>query len=72
MGGNMPCALNAFNEVAVQAFLSGKIGFTGISKLVEQYQNMVDFIKNPSIDDLFETDLLAREKANEIIKKINI
>ena len=72
MGGNMPCVLNAFNEVAVQAFISEKIGFAGISKLVEQSESEVDFIKNPSIDDLFETDLLAREKANEIIKKIKI
>ena len=71
-GGNMPCKLNASNEIAVEAFLEGKIGFNGISKIVEQLQDKVDFIKNPSLDDLFETDLLIREKANEMIKKINI
>jgi 1-deoxy-D-xylulose-5-phosphate reductoisomerase len=71
-GGNMPCKLNASNEVAVRAFLEGKIGFNGIGKIVGQLQDKVDFIENPSLDDLFETDLLLREKANEMIKKINI
>ena len=72
LGGNMPCKLNASNEVAVQAFLDGKIGFAEIVKVVEQLQDKVDFINNPTLDDLFETDLLVREKANQIIKKINI
>lgn len=70
IGGNKPCVLNAANEVAVQAFLLGKIGFTGISRVVEKSLNESSFVKSPSLDDLFEIDFEAREKANEIIKKL--
>ena len=70
IGGNKPCVLNASNEVAVQAFLLGKIGFTGISKVVEQTMDKLDFINNPSLEILLETDKEARLIANEIIKKI--
>lgn len=70
IGGNMPCVLNASNEVAVQAFLLNKIGFTHISKVIEWGLENIDFIKIPTLDQLFETDLEARNKANEFIKTI--
>lgn len=69
-GGNMPCVLNASNEVAVDAFLAGEIGFCQMSNVVEQSLEKSNFINNPSLDELFETDIEARFKANEIIKKI--
>jgi len=70
IGGNKPCVLNASNEVAVQAFLLNKIGFTSISKVIEWGLENTDFIKNPSLDQLFETDFEARKKANEFIKTL--
>ncbi|PLX02897.1 MAG: 1-deoxy-D-xylulose-5-phosphate reductoisomerase [Marinilabiliales bacterium] len=70
IGGNKPCVLNASNEVAVQAFLLNKIGFSDISKVIEWGIENIDFIKNPSLDQLFETDLEARNKANEFIKTL--
>lgn len=70
IGGNKPCVLNASNEVAVQAFLLNKIGFTSISKVIEWGLENIDFIKNPSLDQMFETDLEARNKANEFIKTL--
>lgn len=70
IGGNKPCVLNASNEVAVQAFLLNKIGFTDISKVVEWGLENIDFIKTPSLDQLFETDFEARNKANEFIKTL--
>jgi 1-deoxy-D-xylulose-5-phosphate reductoisomerase len=71
MGGNKPCVLNAANEVVVKSFLNEEIGFLQMSKVVEQMLEKSDFIKNPSLEELFQTDLEAREKANELIKKIN-
>lgn len=69
-GGNKPCVLNASNEVAVQAFLLGKIPFKGISRVVAQSLNESTFVNNPSLEDLFEIDAETRKKANEIINKL--
>ena len=60
-GGNLPCALNAANEVAVAAFLDGKIGFLDIADVVETAMQSAHFIPNPTLDDLFETDNNIRE-----------
>jgi len=70
IGGNMPCVLNASNEVAVQAFLLNKIGFTDISTVIEWSIENIDFINKPTLNQLFETDYEARKKANEFIKTI--
>ena len=56
----MPCALNAANEVAVQAFLEGKVTFLGMSDLIEDCLTRTAHIKLPSIDDLIHTDETAR------------
>ena len=55
-GGNAPCALNAANEVAVAAYLKGKIGFYDISRINEKCLRGLNFAANPSLEDIFETD----------------
>ena len=62
-GGNMPCILNAANEVAVAAFLQGKCSFTGMSDLIEVVMAQVDFIAAPTVDDYEATDKVSREIA---------
>ncbi|MBQ7269127.1 MAG: 1-deoxy-D-xylulose-5-phosphate reductoisomerase [Bacteroidales bacterium] len=67
-GGNLPCALNAANEVAVKAFLEGRIGFYDIPRLCESVLNGVDFAADPSLDGIFETDAQARRLAAQSIR----
>lgn len=71
MGGNMPCILNAGNDVAVFEFLNNRIGFPDIYKVVEGTMNMVKYSATPSLDDIFIIDAEARKKAYELINKIN-
>lgn len=59
-GGNIPCAMNAANEVAVQRFIDGEIGFLQIADHVEAAMANTHFIENPTMDDLFETDRVIR------------
>lgn len=66
-GGNMPCILNAANEVAVAAFLADDIDFLGIAELNEAVMNRAEFITNPNLEDLFATDKEARKIAQEIV-----
>jgi len=66
-GGNMPCILNAANEVAVEAFLKEKINFLQISELIERSMQTVDFIAHPSYDDYKMSDTEARKKALNFI-----
>lgn len=67
-GGNMPCVLNAANEVAVAEFLNDKLSFLGISDLVEQCLAKLDYIPEPRLEDYVETDKLTRIRAKELIK----
>ncbi len=67
-GGNMPCILNASNEIAVEAFLHDKIGFLEMSDIVEQTMNNMGYIKYPSLNDYAETDKESRKYANTLIK----
>lgn len=66
-GGNMPCIMNAANEVAVDAFLHGRIGFYGMSELVSRCMAGVDFVSHPDLDCIFLTDREAAAKAREIL-----
>lgn len=66
-GGNMPCVLNAANEVAVRSFLEQKIGFLRMPEVVEQCLTKMDYIKNPGFEDYMETDRQTRIKALELI-----
>ena len=59
-GGNMPCIMNAANEVAVQRFIEGKITFLQIADFVEEQMQRAHFIANPTLDDLFATDAAVR------------
>jgi 1-deoxy-D-xylulose-5-phosphate reductoisomerase len=68
-GGNVPCVLNAANEVAVAAFLKDEIGFLAMSDLIEKTMDTVNFIAQPSITDYIESDKLARELAQKFINK---
>ena len=61
-GGNIPCVMNAANEVAVQKFIDGEIGFLEIADHVERAMQTAPFIPNPTFDDLFETDKTIRCK----------
>ena len=67
-GGNIPCILNAANEVVVNAFLKGKIGFFAMSDIIEQTINEVAFIASPKLYDYIATDSEARQRALEKIK----
>ena len=66
-GGNAPCALNSANETAVAAFLEGRIGFYDISRICEQALNGVNFVAEPSLDDIFATHEETAAKARERI-----
>lgn len=67
-GGNIPCAMNAANEVAVREFLKGNISFYGIASLVEKCMNGVEFAANPSLDDIFETHRYTMAMAEGLIR----
>jgi 1-deoxy-D-xylulose-5-phosphate reductoisomerase len=67
-GGNMPCILNAANEIAVFAFLRNRIGFLDITEMVERTMEKISFIENPSLDEYFETDGEARTFAASLIQ----
>ena len=62
-GGNIPCILNAANEVAVQAFLDKKITFLQIPDIIEQTIDGVSFVEKPSMDDLIQSNTESRKKA---------
>ena len=62
-GGNMPCILNAANEIVVAGFLEGKIGFPKMSEIIEQTMEEVSFIASPDLEDYIQTDAEARRRA---------
>lgn len=68
-GGNMPCIVNAANEVVVAAFLENKIGFLQMSDIIETVMAKADFVKNPSYDDYVATDIAVRRLTKSLIDK---
>ncbi|UAY51258.1 1-deoxy-D-xylulose-5-phosphate reductoisomerase [Ferruginibacter albus] len=66
--GNMPCILNAANEIAVWAFLRNRIGFLDITAVVEKTMQNVSYIEQPTLDEYFESDGEARNFAASLIK----
>jgi 1-deoxy-D-xylulose-5-phosphate reductoisomerase len=66
-GGNLPCAMNAANEVVVDAFLKSKIGFLTMPDIIEKTLLKVQYIKVPGIADYQQTDTFAREFALSMI-----
>ncbi|HLI94204.1 MAG TPA: 1-deoxy-D-xylulose-5-phosphate reductoisomerase, partial [Puia sp.] len=67
-GGNLPCVLNAANEIAVFAFLRNRIGFLDMTDLVERTMQEMPFIGRPSLEEYFESDGEARNFAASLIK----
>ena len=70
-GGNMPCILNAANEVVNLAFREGKCGFLQMSEVIEQTMGTTSFITDPTYEDYVQTDKEARKIAKELLKLFN-
>ena len=66
-GGNLPCIMNAANEIAVYAFLHNRINFLDMTDLIEKTMQHIPFIENPTLDEYFESDGEARSFAADII-----
>lgn len=66
-GGNMPCIVNAANEVVVAAFLKDQISFLGMSDVIEKAMSHVSFIQTPDYTDYVETDAETRRIAAELV-----
>ncbi len=69
-GDNYPCALNGAGEVAVRAFLEGRIGFLAIAETIERALAGTERLKADSYANLLETDARARERARAIVQEI--
>lgn len=65
--GNMPCIVNAANEVVVAAFLKDQISFLGMSDVIEQTMGKVGYIKEPTYEDYVATDAEARRIASSLL-----
>ncbi|MFW5872765.1 MAG: 1-deoxy-D-xylulose-5-phosphate reductoisomerase [bacterium] len=66
-GGNMPCAMNAANEVVVEAFLNDRISFLDMPEVIIRALNQVNHLKEPKYDDYINTDTETRRYTNSII-----
>jgi 1-deoxy-D-xylulose-5-phosphate reductoisomerase len=67
-GGNLPCVLNAANEIAVFAFLRNRIGFLDMTDLVERTMQEMPYIERPTLEEYFDSDGEARNFAASLIK----
>lgn len=67
-GGNLPCVMNAANEIAVYAFLRNRINFLDMTDTIEKTMQYVPFIEKPSLEEYFESDGEARNFAADFIK----
>jgi 1-deoxy-D-xylulose-5-phosphate reductoisomerase len=66
-GGNLPCILNAANEIAVWAFLNNRIGFLDITAVIEKCLQKINYIEKPNLSDYFESDGEARNFAASLV-----
>lgn len=66
-GGNLPCVMNAANEIAVYAFLKNRIGFLEMTDIIESVMEKVPFIAQPTLEDYLNSDAEARTQAADII-----
>lgn len=66
-GGNMPCIINAANEIVVSAFLHDEISFLGMSDVIERTMQRVSYVKSPLLEDYVASDSEARRIAREMI-----
>jgi 1-deoxy-D-xylulose-5-phosphate reductoisomerase len=67
MGGNMPCVLNAANEVVICAFLMQKIGFIEMSEIIETVMEKADYLAQPSLEDYISTNATTRDATQLLI-----
>ena len=67
-GGNMPCIVNAANEIVNRAFLEGRCRFLEMADIIEQTMQRATFIKQPSYEDYLETDKEARRIAAQLLQ----
>ncbi|MFN2439378.1 MAG: 1-deoxy-D-xylulose-5-phosphate reductoisomerase [Chitinophagaceae bacterium] len=67
-GGNLPCIMNAANEIAVYAFLRNRIGFLEMTEVIEKTMQKVSYLDSPSLDDYYASDGDARNYAADMIK----
>lgn len=68
-GGNLPCILNASNEIVVEAFLKGKIKFPAIWQVNERVMQKSQFISSPTLEDYIASDYEARIYTGELMKE---
>lgn len=68
-GGNIPCAMNAANEVAVDAFLNGEIKFTDIPAVIRGCIDRCDYVKDPDLNAVLDTDKTVRDLALKLINR---
>ena len=67
-GGNLPCVMNAANEIAVYAFLRNRINFLDMTDVIEKTMQKITFIEKPTLEEYFESDGEARNFAADLIK----
>ncbi|MBI5858712.1 MAG: 1-deoxy-D-xylulose-5-phosphate reductoisomerase [Sphingobacteriales bacterium] len=67
-GGNLPCVMNAANEIAVYAFLKNRINFLDMTSAIEQTMQNIPFIEKPTLEEYFDSDGEARNFAADLIK----
>jgi 1-deoxy-D-xylulose-5-phosphate reductoisomerase len=68
-GGNMPCIINAANEIVVNAFLEDRIGFLEMSDVIERCMEDLQFIESPTLNNYLETDQHTRIFAGQLVTK---
>ena len=68
-GGNMPCIMNAANEIVVNAFLQNKVDFLEMSEMIEKTMSKIGFVEHPTLEDYKSSDREARILAAELVKK---
>ena len=67
-GGNMPCIINAANEIAVYTFLKNRLGFLEMTEVIEQTMEKIPFISQPTLEDYFDSDAEARTFAASLVQ----
>ncbi len=67
-GGNMPCIMNAANEIAVWAFLRNRVGFLDMTDIIEKTMHQVAFIEKPTLEEYYESDAEARNYTASLIQ----
>lgn len=70
-GGSLPCALNAADEIAVEAFRASRLRFTGIPRVIEAVMRQTSVTQLNALEDVVECDRESRERAREIVKAVS-